>query len=223
MINKNLGFLKDKPFFDSGLYDNKKVYENTPKAIENVIKSKNYLYIRLKKTLDNMVICYKDKNLERLLHVEDKVKDCSYEDISYIAKFPILKLSDLVEILHGTPVIFELDKEVVDYKLRIMDILTSYEGEYAIVSKDIGTLKWFNKNYPNVIIGYKIERDNKNRFHFFRKYDFILVDVNIYNDKYIRKQREEKVILGHNIRDDQTFDSKKNVYDSLICSAAFDK
>ncbi len=220
---KNLTFLKTSPFFVSGIYDNNHVYENTTNAINNVIKSKNSLYIKLKMTQDNVIICYSDDTLERLVHVEDKVIDCTYDNMNYITKFPVLKLSDLISITNNIPVIFELDKNIVDYRIHIMDILSKYTGDYAIVSKDMDTIKWVNKHYPKVVTGYKIDKDNMHRFHIYKKYDFTLVDVNLYNDKYIRKQREDHFIMGHNVKDDNTYEIKKNVYDNLVCDMKLDK
>ena len=80
-----------------------------------------------------------------------------------------------------------------------------------------------NKNYPNVVIGYKMDKDNLHRFHIFRRYDFVSIDVNLLNDKFIRKQREDKFIIGHNVIDDKVYNSKKDVYDALICESNFDK
>ena len=221
-MNKDLSFIKGQTFFNKGIYDNSKVYENTTKAITNAIKSNVGVKIDLKMTQDNVVICYSDNTLERLVHVEDKVSDCTFENINYITKFPILQLSEVIELTKDIPVIFELDKNNTEYKLKIMDILTQYEGKYAIISKDLKTLKWMSKNYPKVVTGYKIDKDNMYRFHIFKKYDFLSVDVNIYNDKYIRKQREDKFIIGHNVIDANVYNIKKTVYDALICESKFD-
>ena len=222
-MNKELTFIKGQVFFNKGIYDNSNVYENTTKAIKNVIKGKVGLKVDLRMTQDGVIICYSDDTLERLVHVEDKVRDCTFENMNYITKFPLLKFSELIELTKDIPVIFELEKNNMEYKLHVMDILSQYEGKYAIISKDIKTLKWMNKNYPNVVIGYKMDKDNLHRFHIFRRYDFISIDVNLLNDKFIRKQREDKFIIGHNVIDDKAYNSKKDVYDALICESNFDK
>ncbi len=222
-MNKELIFIKGQVFFNKGIYDNSNVYENTTKAIKNVIKGKVGLKVDLRMTQDGVIICYSDDTLERLVHVEDKVKDCTFENMNYITKFPLLKFSELIELTKDIPVIFELEKNNMEYKLHVMDILSQYEGKYAIISKDIKTLKWMNKNYPNVVIGYKMDKDNLHRFHIFRRYDFVSIDVNLLNDKFIRKQREDKFIIGHNVIDDKAYNSKKDVYDALICESNFDK
>ena len=222
-MNKELTFIKGQVFFNKGIYDNSNVYENTTKAIKNVIKGKVGLKVDLRMTQDGVIICYSDDTLERLVHVEDKVRDCTFENMNYITKFPLLKFSELIELTKDIPVIFELEKNNMEYKLHVMDILSQYEGKYAIISKDIKTLKWMNKNYPNVVIGYKMDKDNLHRFHIFRRYDFISIDVNLLNDKFIRKQREDKFIIGHNVTDDKVYNSKKDVYDALICESNFDK
>lgn len=222
MNNKDLSFMKDTPFFHAGIYDNKKVFEHTTKAIENVIKSKVGLKIDLKMTNDGQIICFQDDNVKRLVHIDDKVSDIEYDYLNYLTKFPILKFSDLLKLTKDIPLIVEMDRNILEYKLKIMDELVMYEGKVAIVSKDMDTLKWLNKNYPKFIIGYKIDKDNMHRFHIFRRYDFEDIDINLYNDKYIRKQREEKFIIGHNVKDDNVYDLKRLVYDTLICESQLD-
>ena len=223
MTTKDLTFLKEKTFFDSGIYDNQHVFENTVGSITNVVKNNFGYKVNLKITQDNIVICYKDDTLMRLIHVEDKIKDCTYENINYIAKFPLLTLTEFIELTKDIPVIFEVDKGKLDYKLRIMDILSQYEGKYAIESKDMDTIRWFHKNYPNIPIGYKIDKDNMFRFHIFNKYDFVDLDVNVFNDKQARKYKETTLVLGHNVKNDKTFETKYNVYDNLICVSQLEK
>ena len=223
MIEKDLAFLKETPFFDSGLYDNQHVFENTVGAINAAAKNNIGCKINLRATQDNVIICFKDSTLMRLIHVEDKVKDCTYENISYIAKFPILTLNEVIELTKNIPVIFELEEGNLDYKLRIMDVLSSYEGKYAIESKDINTLKWFRKNYKKVPIGYKIDKYNMHRFHIFHGYDFVDVDTNVFADAVACKYKKEYLLLGHNVKDDDSFDSKKLTYDNLICESQLEK
>ena len=223
MNNKDLSFLKEKSFFDSGIYDNQHVFENTVGAINNVVKNEFGYKVNLKCTQDNVIICFKDDTLMRLIHVEDKVKDCTYENINYIAKFPVLTLQEFIELAKDIPIIFELDKNKLDYKLRIMDILSQYEGKYAIESKDMDTLRWFHKNYPNTPIGYKMDKDNMHRFHIFNRYDFVDLDINVFNDKQARKLKETYLVLGSNVKNDKTFETKYNVYDNLICVSQLEK
>ena len=222
-MNKNLSFLKDVPFFNGGIYDNKQVYENTINSIKNVIKVNYGLKTNIKCTQDNYLICYKDDTLMRLIHVEDKIKDCTFENINYVSKFPILQLSELVEYTKDIPLICEVDKNGLSYKLRLMDVLSLYEGTYAIISKDIKTLKWLHKNYPSCVIGYKIDKTNMHRFHIFKEYDFLCIDINIYDDKHIRKLRENSIVISCGYADEQTYDSKKSVYDNLICESNLEK
>lgn len=222
-MNKDLSFLKEIPFFNGGIYDNKQIYENTATAIKNTIKAKCGIKTNIRTTQDGHLICYMDDNLMRLIHVEDKIKDCTFENIDYISKFPIMKLSELVELTTSIPIILELDKNNVDYRLKVMDILSMYEGKYAIVTDDLKTIKWINKNYPNVVVGYKIDKKNIHRFHLYKNYDFLYVDVTVYEDKLVRKVRENMIVLGYGVTSDEMYDNKKDVYDNLICESQFEK
>ena len=220
---KNLTFLKEKPFFHAGIYDNNVAYEHTVKAVENAIKTDVGIQVDIKRTGDNELICFADDDLKRLVHVEDKIAKSSFEEVDYITKFPILKLHDLLVLVNNqVPLIINLYKNDLNYKIKVMDELIQYEGNYAVLSSDINTLKWIKKNYKNVIIGYKIDKENMHRFHIFNKYDFIVVDINLYKDKFIRKEREKKFIIGLNVKNDTLYDSKKEVYDNLICESQLD-
>ena len=58
-------------------------------------------------------------------------------------------------------------------------LLDNYKGNFAIESFHIKPLKWFNKNRPNFIIGYMIGWKNFRKDTFFKKYDFICININI--------------------------------------------
>lgn len=223
MAVKDFSFLVDTPYFNGGIYDNQQVYENTSIAIKNLVRAKFGFKTNLRMTEDHTIICYKDEDLMRLLHVEDKIGKCTYENISYISKFPVLTLNDLVDGKYNIPIIFELDKNKLDYKTRIVNALATYEGKYAIISNDIKTIRWLDKNYPDIIIGYKVDKSNIHKLHLFKKYDFICIDVNLYDDKQVRKLRESYIVIGHGIKDDNTFEAKKEVYDNLICDTQLEK
>ena len=223
MAVKDLTFLQDTPFFNGGIFDNQQVYENTTNAIKNLVKAKCGLKTNLRMTQDNIVICFTDKDLMRLIHVEDNVKACTYENINYVSKFPILTLNELVEQTHDIPLICEMEKNNNIYKMRVMDVLSMYDGLYAIISNDIKTLRWLSKNYPNTIIGYKIDETNKHHLHLFKNYDFVCIDNNVYDDKQVRKLKESTIVIGCGIKDDNVFDLKKDVYDNLICEPQLEK
>ena len=156
----------------------------------------------------------------RMLHTEDKVNDDTYENIIYIAKYPILKLHDVLEIVDGkTPLLFEVFGIYKSsyYENSIMEELANYKGPYAIESNDLGLVKWFYKNHKDVVIGYKVDKVNDHKFHFFYNYDFIDIDVELSKDKDIRKGRECSFILGHNVFNDFEYENKITVYNNLVC------
>ena len=92
----------------------------------------------------------------------------------------------------------------------------------SIESNNIKILKYFYKNYKDIIIGYKLDRFNYKKIHLFKNYDFLDIDINLYPDKYIRKLREDEFILGHNINSNIDYFNKNNVYDNLVCDLKFE-
>lgn len=217
--DKNLSFLKNKRYVTSGIYDNKNIYENTKEAYILAIQKGYNLKIDIHITIDNIIICYSDDNLMRLLHVDSNIKDVTFDDITYISKFNINKFEDIINILPNTNLLIEIHNDInnTNYYKMVVDILKNSHNQYAIESNNIKVLKYFNKYYPDIIIGYKIDRSNYKRIHLFKNYDFIDIDINLYPDKYIRKLREDEFILGHNIRSNIDYFNKKEVYDNLVC------
>ncbi len=222
--DKNLSFLKNKRYVNSGIYDNKTIYENTKEAYMLAIQKGYNLKIDIHMTLDNIIICYKDDNLMRLLHVDSKIKDATYDDIIYISKFNINKFEDIINTIPNTNLLIEIHNDInnSNYYKKIVDILKSYHNQYAIESNNIKILKYFYKNYKDIIIGYKLDRFNYKKIHLFKNYDFLDIDINLYPDKYIRKLREDEFILGHNINSNIDYFNKNNVYDNLVCDLKFE-
>ena len=42
------------------------------------------------------------------------------------------------------------------------------------------------------------------------------MDINLYNDKYVRKLRENKFIIGYLVKTPLEYSNKKNVYENLV-------
>lgn len=217
---KDIEFLKSNLIAHRGIYDNKRVYENTLKAFK-IAMDRNYIIeADVRMLVDGTVVVFHDQDMERLLHLEGDIEKLSYEELTYIAKYSIPTLEEMLEFIDGkVPLIIELKsrKKRGIFENRVAEILDKYEGLYAIQTFHIKTIKWFNKNRDNVIVGYLVNKRNLNKMHFFKKYDFININMEVVNDKKLKFLRANYLVLGYTIRSKDELNNKQNYYDNLIC------
>ena len=217
---KEMSFLKSNLIAHRGIFDNKTIYENTLKAFEIAIEKKYIIELDVHMLKDDIVIVYHDDDMGRLLNVDSKIKDLTYGDIKYFAKFEIPTLKEVLELVDGrVPIIIELKGNTKKYKLEreVLAFLMTYDGEVAIQSFNEKTVKWFYKNATEIPVGLLANKTDFRREYFFKKYDFLNVKLDVYDDKKIREMREKKMILGYGVKDLITLNAKKDVYDNLVC------
>ena len=110
-----------------GLFDNKKIVENTISAFKRALKEKLNIELDIRVTLDNKIIVFHDENIKRLTGIDSFVKDMTYDELS---KTNLLNTNDKIALLD--------------------DVLNLINGEVALLIeiKDTlsnGTLKELNK------------------------------------------------------------------------------
>ncbi len=110
-----------------GLFDNKKIVENTISAFKRALKEKLNIELDIRVTLDNKIIVFHDENIKRLTGIDSFVKDMTYDELS---KTNLLNTNDKIPLLD--------------------DVLNLINGEVALLIeiKDTlsnGTLKELNK------------------------------------------------------------------------------
>lgn len=220
-ISKDLNFLKSKLISRKGIFDNKRIYENTFSAFERAIKNYYIIELQVRMLKDGVLVVFDDDDMERLLHVEGNIDKITYDELSFMAKYQIPRLDDVLDLIKGNvPIIIDIKTKSKGNSLevKLSKLLDKYNGLYAIESKNVKSLKWFDKNKSDIAIGYVMDKKtNKNEPFIFRKYDFINMDIELFNDKRVRKMREDRMILGHVIEDIDTLDKKRSVYDNLSC------
>lgn len=216
---KDLSFLKARKIAHRGLFDNSRIYENTISAYTRAIKYNYTIEIDVRLLADGTLVCFHDETPDRLLHVDGKTDKLTYEELSYLSKYQIPTLKETLDIINGkVPLLIEVRSEYKKGKCEalIANLLDNYTGEFAIQSFNIKTLKWFYKNRPDYIIGHLVCKKNFMKDYLFKKYDFLDINILIYNDKKIRKMREDKFIIGHKICNKEEYLAKKDVYDNLV-------
>ncbi len=217
---KDKSFLKGRLIAHRGIYDNKGVYENTLKAFEKAMKLNYIIELDVRMLKCGTLVVFHDQDMERLLHLEGDIEKLSYDELVYLAKYPIPTLEEALNFINGSvPLIIELKtikkRGIVESKAMV--VLDKYEGKYAIQSFHIKTLKWFNKNRPNVVIGYLMGKKNISKSYLFKKYDFVNINMEIISDKKLKFLKAKYLVLGYTVHTKEELEIKKNYYDNLVC------
>lgn len=215
---KDLSFLKNQLFAHRGLYDNVRIYENTISAFARALKYNYPIEFEVRLLTCGTIVVFHDDNAKKLLHLDGKIDDMTYDELCYLAKYQIPKLEEVLNLINGSiPILIELKTTSRKYLLenKICELLDNYKGPFAVQSFNIKTVKWFYKTHKNYVVGYMIGWKNINKEIWFKKYDFLNIKINSYKDKKIRVLKENKVVLGWRVNTKEELLISKNLYDSL--------
>lgn len=127
-------------FCHRGLYDNKKIVENTIKAFKKCIKLNLAIEIDIRVTKDKKIVVFHDKNLKRLTGIDKLVKDMTYNELKNIKLLDtdsnISLLSDVLNLVDGrVPLLIEI-KEMfsLDILKEFNKLLLDYNGKVLLQS-----------------------------------------------------------------------------------------
>ncbi len=216
---KDLAFLKHSLITNKGIYDNERLFENTLQAYARAMKYGYGIYLSVYMLEDGTIVCFEDDNLSRMLHVEQKIEKVTYDDLSYMAKYQIPTLEEVLEVVRGVvPVYIKINTKTRKFLLekKISEILDSYNGKFTIESDSLRVIKWFLKNKNSYIVGYNVNKENYRTSFLFKKYDYINLDYRLFKDKAIRKIRESRIVIGHLIENKNDYLIENDVCDNLI-------
>ncbi len=227
MIMKNSDFLKNSIIAHRGIYDNKKVIENTISSFIKAINKGYAIELDLHLTKDNKIIVFHDDKLERLTNDKGYIKDKTIKDIknlkllntdNYIPSF-----DEVLSLVNGkVPLLIELKNDRDDFKLEkeVIKQLNNYEGEFAIQSFRPRTILYFRIFKKSFIRGLLISQNSNKKYNSLKKInickpDFINVD---------KKMLDNNIVKDFNgIKLAYTLEKKeKNIYsdkcDNMICN-----
>ena len=101
------------------------------------------------------------------------------------------------------------------FEEKIVSILDDYKGLFAIQSFHLSILKWFYKNRKNYVTGYLICKKNCMKDYFFKKYDYLNVNILLFNDNRIKRMRANKLVIGYKVLNKAEYNRVNTLYDNL--------
>lgn len=225
MIMKNINFLKDNIIAHRGVFDNKKVVENTIGAFIKAINKKYVIELDIRLTKDNKIVVFHDDKLNRLSNEKGYVKNKNLEELKKIKLLNtdnyIPTFDEVLNLVNGkVPLLIELKSEK-GYVLEKETIkrLNDYDGEFAIQSfrpSSIIYLRLFKNDFirgllisPKSIIKYR-----SLKLLDFCKPDFININKKLLNNKTIKNYNGIKLVYLIDKNEKNKYSDK---CDNMIC------
>ena len=135
--------------------------ENSLGAFKKAIEHDYVIELDVRVIEDGTPVVFHDETLKRLTGQDGYIRHI--KNTEELKKFNLLntneKIPTLQEVLDfvncSTPILIEIkDFNLNSYfEKAVYELLKNYKGDYAIMSFNPNTLKWFKENAPNVIRG----------------------------------------------------------------------
>ena len=226
-------WLLTKPIAHRGLWGNG-VPENTREAYELAAKKGIPIEIDLYFTSDKKIVSFHDTTLNRMLGVNGKIWETSYDDLK---KHTIIgsknetvpTFEEVLEIAKGrAPLLIEVKKQPIPGLIdAICDVLKDYDGDYAIQAFDPRYIIRLKKIAPNVTRGILATSDfalktpflqkvicKKMLLNFIAKPDFISYDWRDYPLKKHKVKNKRKI--AWTLINDNDYQKVKPLVDNVI-------
>lgn len=221
MIMKN-NFLKNSIIAHRGIFDNKKIVENTIEAFKKAMNKGYAIELDLHLTKDNKVIVFHDDTLDRLTNKKGRIDHMILEDVRKIKllnKSYIPTFEEVLTLINGkVPLLIELkDSKGFLLEKEVVKILENYQGEYAIQSFDPRTVIWFRLFKKEITRGLLVGPKTIGSLKLINtcKPDFINVNKTLLDDKRVKKFNGIKLSY---LIDEIDKDKYSDKCDNVICN-----
>ncbi len=215
-----------------GVFDNKKIIENTK---ESFIKAIHYNYpieLDVQLTNDNKLVVFHDDNLKRLAGIDDNVQDMDSSEVTRIkllntdSTIPYFK--DILE-LNKDKVLLDIEvkhtKRIKDTVYYLMKELDGYSN-YVIISFDPRIIRYIKKKYPDVKTGLLIQSKYDGIFkqwilhtNFIVKYslcDFVSISKKVFKNRSMMRFLKKYPILLWTIKSSEEINYDDNI--TYVCN-----
>lgn len=206
-METNTSWVLQKPIAHRGLH-NFEFPENSVPSFENAIKHGFAIELDVRLTEDHTVVVFHDEKLSRMTDCDGYVSTLNSSSLADIklnkTEYGIPTFEKTLETVNGkVPVLIEIKKAVQSFALeeKLLDMLKSYNGDYAVQSFSPYSMQFFYKNAPQILRGQLASyfhhgdidmshrdkvRLKKLKFNDLSHPDFIAYNVNNLPNKYVR-------------------------------------
>ena len=230
-IMKNIDFLKKRIIAHRGIFDNKKVPENSIKAFDDAIKKDYPIELDIHLTKDNEIVVFHDDSLERMTNKTGSISSYTLKELKKIklleSDYFIPSLDEVLSLVNGkVPLLIELKgkskKNILEKEL--IKKLDNYNGKFAIQSFNPFFLRYFKKYKKEYLRGLLIPDRNYNYIKYklaicYSKPDFLSVGKKLFNKKIVLKR--DIPIFAWTINKKEEEDKYKDCFDNLICNIKY--
>lgn len=226
--------LKNLKVAHRGLFDNKKIPENSLLAFRRAISFRIPFELDVQLTKDNVIIVFHDMNLKRMCGVDKYISDMTYDEIR---KFSLLSTKEKIptfrEVLELTNGSVLLDIEIkktnrVEFVCdKILDDLKNYQGDILLKSFQPNIVRYLKKR-SSYSVGLLITEYPPSKLYsylisssFLVKYchpDFLAINKNIIKKKRLQYYRKKMPLFVWTILSQRELDTFSDYADSFLCN-----
>lgn len=209
------------------------IIENTLPAFSMALDKSVPIEFDVRILKDGNLIVFHDDNLKRLMDIDKRLSDITYDELKKIVfpntNFHVPLFNDVLNLINGK-VLLVIEIKTCDnfnykeYCRKILSVLENYSGDFIIKSFDFRIVNWFLKN-TSYTTGLLLA-DVKNLItDFFKDYrvlklitrpDFLSVDYRIIDRNFVQNFRKKKPVLVWTIRNQKVLDKCINKADSYL-------
>lgn len=143
-----------------GFY-NDELPENSIGAFKRSAEHELGVELDVQPTSDGEIVVFHDLNVKRMCGVDKKISEMTFEEVSALrlngTEYGIPLFTEVLEACGGVPISCEIKTADAsfdaDFLEKVYQILSSYKGDYNVISFNPYVLEWFKNNHPEVIRG----------------------------------------------------------------------
>lgn len=152
-------WLVETPVAHRGFH-NKDIPENSISAFKNAIAHGYVIELDVQMLSDGTVVVFHDESLSRMTGNDGYLRFLTKEDLPMLklagSKESIPTLEEALACINGqTPVIIEIknNSKVGQLEQKVIDILSKYNGEFAVAAFNPLVLSYFKEHAPSILRG----------------------------------------------------------------------
>lgn len=216
-----------------GVYNNVDIPENSLLSFKETLKLNYPIELDINITKDNVIVVFHDDNLLRMTSLDKKINNITYNEIKNLSllntKERIPTLEEVLKLVNGKVLLNIEIKKTNNYKVLIDNLiylLNKYTGKYIIQSFDYKCLLYLKNNYPNIIRGLLISKNNNKIYNYICniiyikmcKINFISISKKLINNKKYLKYINKYPTYIWTINSIEELDKYLNKYTGYICN-----